>query len=85
MVFLKLQAYLDGYAPLVAAAVVAVLFLAWQQSGPKLDPREPPYVRSSIPIVGSLIGLFRYQKEFYTILRYNTPISHFFIALNIFQ
>ena len=36
----------------------------------KHDPREPPVVHSSIPVIGHFIGLIRYGSSYFSMLVY---------------
>ncbi|KAK3987695.1 cytochrome P450 [Cladorrhinum sp. PSN332] len=35
---------------------------------PRVDPREPPLLKPSIPLIGHIVDLFRYQAKFHTVL-----------------
>jgi hypothetical protein len=40
--------------------------------GTKLDPREPPIARTSIPYIGHVIGMMRSKFNYHVELRYFT-------------
>ncbi len=50
-------------AATVAAAVLLVSFAT-----PRLDPREPVAVKSTIPFIGHLIGIIRHQAKYHLLL-----------------
>ena len=56
-----------AWSVLVAAGIVVVL--AWFGMNRKADPREPPYVRDSIPLLGSVYGLFRHGMRYFDRIR----------------
>jgi hypothetical protein len=41
-----------------------ILFFITRLSSPPMDPREPPLVKSKVPIIGHVIGLFQYQVDY---------------------
>ncbi len=58
----------NGYS----VAIVVVGALAWlymRSVSVKMDPREPPLVRSTIPYIGHLLGMLRHQFSYLIILR----------------
>lgn len=55
---------------LTVVTVLIIGFLVNHLSSPKFDPREPPLVKPRIPIIGHLIGLIRYQNEYFNRLGY---------------
>jgi hypothetical protein len=58
---------LGGYAPYLFVLVV-VIALCWRLLS-STDPREPPSIKPTIPIVGHVIGTFRYKMEYFEMLR----------------
>ncbi|PKY06741.1 cytochrome P450 [Aspergillus campestris IBT 28561] len=65
---------LDIYRLFALGALVTLgVFLSRRQ---KRDPREPPAVGSSIPIIGHLLGLLWYGTEYFSLMaeKYNYPI-----------
>ena len=61
---------LQGYTPSIILGVVAVLLVCWQRLSVQCDPREPPLLKPSIPYIGHIIGLFRYNGEYFEKLKY---------------
>lgn len=55
--------------PQVLLPIVSIIFSLWALSRNKVDPREPPEVRSAIPVVGHIINLVRNGLSYYTKLR----------------
>ncbi|KAK3322713.1 cytochrome P450 [Apodospora peruviana] len=60
----------------IAITVVLGLFLQFFAL-PRMDPREPPLLKPTIPLIGHIIGMFRYQADYHLILRRKThqPIA----------
>lgn len=57
-------------SPLTIGIVVMVLALLIHFfASPRLDPREPPELKPRIPFVGHIIGLFRHQASYYSMLQ----------------
>lgn len=56
-----------GYNPyiIIGLIVTAVAFVLWKECSIRLDPREPPLLRPTIPYYGHTIGLLRYHTEYY--------------------
>jgi hypothetical protein len=46
---------------LAITTLVAALFLFTALSTPRLDPREPPILKPTIPFIGHIIGMIRHQ------------------------
>jgi hypothetical protein len=58
------------FSPLLVSGLAAgLVFVCWQFLFTSLDPREPPEVRSSIPLFGHLLGMLWYKAEYVTVLR----------------
>jgi len=56
--------------PMTIGIVVVVLGLLIRFiASPRLDPREPPVLKPRIPLVGHIIGLFRHQASYYSMLQ----------------
>jgi hypothetical protein len=58
-------------SPLVILSVATgLVFLCWQcLFTSTLDPREPPEVKPTIPVLGHLFGMVWHRAEYVTILR----------------
>lgn len=54
---------------MVVSFVAGVVFVFWQLFFTGLDPREPPEVKSRIPLFGHLFGLLRHKADYMTVLR----------------
>ncbi|KAG4420303.1 hypothetical protein IFR04_006590 [Cadophora malorum] len=65
---------LQGYTPSIILGVVAVLLVCWQRLSVQCDPREPPLLKPSIPYIGHIIGLFRYNGEYFEKLNAKKPL-----------
>lgn len=61
---------LDGYTPSIILGIAAVVLVCWQRLSVKCDPQEPPLLKPSIPYIGHIIGLFRYNGEYFEKLKY---------------
>lgn len=59
---------LDGYTPSIILAAFAILLICWQRLSVNLDPKEPPLLKPTIPYVGHIIGIVRYQIEYFDTL-----------------
>uniref|UniRef100_A0A093V9S2 25-hydroxycholesterol 7-alpha-hydroxylase n=2 Tax=Talaromyces marneffei PM1 TaxID=1077442 RepID=A0A093V9S2_TALMA len=55
--------------PQVLLPFVLIVICFWLLSGTKVDPREPPEIKSAIPVVGHIINLVRNGLSYYTKLR----------------
>ena len=62
-----LSAQVDGPRITILLGGIVVVLL-WRVFAVKLDPNEPPALKSSIPVVGHLIGLVRNAHNYYRIL-----------------
>ncbi|KAF4980542.1 hypothetical protein FZEAL_3477 [Fusarium zealandicum] len=51
----------------------ATLSLLTRLLSPRLDPREPPVVRPTIPLIGHIIGIIRHQSDYHRILHNANP------------
>ena len=58
---------LDFYTRLAVLGLLAVFGYAFTRRE-KADPREPPLVRSSIPVVGHLLGFLWYGLSYFTMM-----------------
>ncbi|KAI8682066.1 hypothetical protein NCS55_00460900 [Fusarium keratoplasticum] len=56
---------------LLAGALALSLLLT-----PRLDPREPPVVKPTIPLVGHIIGIIRHQSDYHRIIHNANPTKH---------
>ncbi|KAH6716877.1 cytochrome P450 [Leptodontidium sp. 2 PMI_412] len=65
---------LDGYTPSIILGIAAVVLVCWQRLSVKCDPQEPPLLKPSIPYIGHIIGLFRYNGEYFEKLNAKKPL-----------
>ncbi|KAH7383684.1 cytochrome P450 [Cadophora sp. MPI-SDFR-AT-0126] len=65
---------LQGYTPSIILGIAAVLLVCWQRLSVQCDPREPPLLKPSIPYIGHIIGLFRYNGEYFEKLNAKKPL-----------
>ncbi|KAL2061782.1 hypothetical protein VTL71DRAFT_7160 [Oculimacula yallundae] len=56
---------LQGYTPSILLGIAAVVLVCWQRLSVKCDPQEPPLLKPSIPYIGHIIGLLRYNGEYF--------------------
>ncbi|KAK4221061.1 cytochrome P450 [Podospora fimiseda] len=54
--------------PLTVAVAIIFTLLLNTLLTPRLDPREPPLLKPSIPFIGHIIDMFRYQAKFHIIV-----------------
>ncbi|KAN0105006.1 cytochrome P450 [Hyaloscypha variabilis] len=66
----------------VAVVVLSILFLLWRKADVSLDPDEPPIALAKIPFIGHILGLMRYQVEYFEMLCQN---NHPIFTLKIFS
>lgn len=59
------------YTAVLAAAVA--LSLLNRLLSPRIDPREPPVVKPTIPWIGHIIGVIRHQADYGRILQCVSP------------
>lgn len=59
---------LRGYTPSTFILFVAIA-VCWRLLYSPTDPREPPPIKSTIPVVGHIIGTFRYKMKYFEMLR----------------
>lgn len=52
---------------LTAVAVLAAFILVWQWTE-RRDPREPPYIRSRIPLIGHVVGMIQYGAKYFELV-----------------
>lgn len=65
---MAIAALLGGYA--IPCVLLAVLVLACVRVLPvKMDVREPPFKRSTVPYIGHLVGLLQHQFGYLSMLR----------------
>jgi hypothetical protein len=57
-----------GYTTVIC--VLTVLFLVNMLSTPRLEPGEPPLLKSNIPFIGHFIGIIRHQGKYLKMLSY---------------
>lgn len=61
-----------GFSPtflsLIAGLTVIVLLIS-KWFNPDLDDREPPALKSRVPVIGHLIGLLWYQGQYFKVLQ----------------
>lgn len=73
------QTYLDlrsevlnhsaAWTTAVLATVVALSLLNYLLT-PRLDPREPPTVKPTIPWIGHIVGIIRHQADYGRIVQF---------------
>lgn len=73
-----MYSWADAYVPFwslqlhfiipIVAIFIATLSLA--RLPRKHDPREPPYVYTSIPFIGHIIGMIQYGAQYFEIVKY---------------
>lgn len=61
---------MSGSTTIVGLSVVAILASLLFTQRAKLDPREPPLVSSTIPLVGHLISFLIYGIGYFATERY---------------
>ena len=49
---------------LIALGVLVASVLLHKLSTPSLDPREPPFLKPTFPIIGHFYGLMKYQNTY---------------------
>ncbi|KAK4465128.1 cytochrome P450 [Cladorrhinum samala] len=54
--------------PMTIGIALVLLVLINTLLTPRVDPREPPLLKPSIPFIGHIINLFRHQAAFHTLL-----------------
>ncbi|KAM5347244.1 hypothetical protein ACJ41O_010249 [Fusarium nematophilum] len=54
-------------------AGAAILSLLSRLLTPRLDPREPPVVKPTIPLIGHIIGIIRHQSDYHRIIHNANP------------
>ncbi|KAF6816519.1 hypothetical protein CSOJ01_02901 [Colletotrichum sojae] len=52
------------------AVLLALLVFVGKLSSPALDPREPPVMRSRIPVIGHLIGMIQHGPHYFKSIEY---------------
>jgi len=55
--------------PLSLGVAIVIGFMLHVLAVPRVDSREPPLLKSRIPVIGHIIGLIRYQAEYHIMLR----------------
>ncbi|KAL8714072.1 MAG: hypothetical protein Q9225_006631 [Loekoesia sp. 1 TL-2023] len=65
----------------VLAAVTAVYWSYNRYLAVSQDPKEPPLVPSSVPIIGHLIGLLRHKNDYYVDLREKHSLPIYTLAM----
>ena len=70
---------------ITAAVIVLVGLLLKYLSTQRTDPREPPLVKPRIPLIGHLVGLIRYQNEYFTRLGYVNSARRIFIKSKVIK
>jgi len=61
--------YGRGSATIAVILITMILFVLTRLISPTLDPKEPPLLKSKIPIVGHIIGIIRLQTSYHKFLR----------------
>jgi hypothetical protein len=52
------------------ASILIFFSLLYRYSSPRMDPREPPVLKPTIPLVGHIVGLARHGVNYFDSLRY---------------
>jgi hypothetical protein len=60
---------LSGYLPVIVLVVAVILLFVWQRLAIPMDAREPHLITPKIPFIGHLIGMMRYQTDYFQQLR----------------
>ncbi|KAB5576620.1 cytochrome P450 [Coniochaeta sp. 2T2.1] len=55
---------------IIAASIYLLDFIL----SPRLDPREPPLVKPSFPLIGHIVGLLRHQNQYHQIVQEKHPL-----------
>ena len=50
----------------ILGGIIALSFLINVLATPRLDPREPPLLKPSIPLIGHIIGIISRQNEYHS-------------------
>jgi hypothetical protein len=53
----------------VALTIALLTTILTRFSTPKLDPREPPLAKSTIPFIGHIIGIIQHQSNYHKVLK----------------
>lgn len=64
----------------LTAIILLVVTIALLNVYPKIDSREPPALKPTIPVIGHLIGLLKYQNSYHKILLY-VRLKRVFLAV----
>jgi hypothetical protein len=67
---MSLPILLSSYAPSILLAIGAVVLLCWQRLSVQLGPQEPPLLKPTVPYIGHILGLIRYQSGYFDKLKY---------------
>lgn len=54
---------------LIIGGVIIVVVFTDAILTPRLDSSEPPLLKPSIPLIGHIIGIIRYQNEYHRMLK----------------
>ena len=52
----------------IVVGILSILFFLWRKADASLDTDEPPIALSRVPFIGHIIGLIRYQVEYFEAL-----------------
>ena len=68
----------DSIAIYAGVGVVCFFLLLWHGSRVlrRRDPREPPYIHSTLPLIGHLVGMVRYGAKYFELVKYGTRALH---------
>lgn len=61
--------YGRGSATVAIILITIILFVLTRLISPTLDPKEPPLLKSRIPVIGHIIGIIRLQTSYHKFLR----------------
>ncbi|KAF3032342.1 hypothetical protein E8E12_001542 [Didymella heteroderae] len=66
-----LNVVLHGRLPasIAVVSIALIVFGIAQVSSPTLDPKEPPLIKSRVPVIGHIVGIIQQQATYHKILR----------------
>jgi hypothetical protein len=54
---------------LIACGVIGAIYLLDFIIAPRLDPREPPLLKSKVPLIGHIIGLLWHENNYHNVVQ----------------
>lgn len=54
---------------LYLAVLVVVLHFLGKVISPKVDQHEPPILKPRLPLIGHILGLMKYEANYFSVLR----------------